>query len=143
MTKADMQWHEDDYVAGNPGLAGSAAMVVLSGCSGSGKSTLLAELGRRGMPVQPEAGRQIVKEQLLIGGHALPWDDAARFVELAASRAAWQFNSVRPGDKPVVFDRSVVDVVAFLDYKGLETPAHLRRMLEVYRYHRTVLMTPP
>ena len=48
--------------------------VVLSGCSGAGKSSLLSELGRRGFPIYEEPGRQVVKEQLYIGGDALPWD---------------------------------------------------------------------
>lgn len=134
---------EDGYLPGNPTHAGGAWLVVLSGCSGAGKSSLLSALAARGYPVQPEAGRQIVKEQLLIGGDALPWRNAARFVELAASRAAWQFNSAAPTDKPVVFDRSVVDVVSFLAHKGLATPTPLQRMLEFYRYAPRVFMTPP
>ena len=48
--------------------------VVLSGCSGAGKSSLLSELGRRGFPIYEEPSRQVVKEQLYIGGDALPWD---------------------------------------------------------------------
>lgn len=43
------------------------AGIVLSGCSGGGKSSLLTELGRRGHTVVPEAGRQVVREQMLIG----------------------------------------------------------------------------
>ncbi len=50
----------------------SQQFVVLSGCSGGGKSSLLAELGRRGFATYEEPGRQVVKEQLLIGGDALP-----------------------------------------------------------------------
>jgi predicted ATPase len=46
--------------------------VVLSGCSGAGKSSLLAELGRCGFPIYEELGRQVVKEQLYIGGDAVP-----------------------------------------------------------------------
>lgn len=134
---------EDSYLAGNPLFSGGKSLVVLSGCSGSGKSSLLSELAKRGYRVQPEAGRQIVKEQLLIGGDAMPWANAARFVELAASRAAWQFNSAKPGDKPVVFDRSLVDVISHLDHKGLATPAPLQRMLTIYRYSTMVFMTPP
>ena len=61
--------------------------VVLSGCSGGGKSSLLAELGRRGFAIYEEPGRQVVKEQLLIGGDALPWDNIDLFLELTISRS--------------------------------------------------------
>jgi predicted ATPase len=118
-------------------------MIVVSGCSGAGKSTLLAEMASRGHRVRNEAGRQIVKEQLQIGGDALPWKNVSQFVELAASRAALQFKSSMIEKSPVLFDRSVVDVVSYLDFRGIETPAHLYRMQEVYRYEPTVFMTPP
>jgi predicted ATPase len=61
--------------------------VVLSGCSGAGKSSLLSELGRRGFPIYEEPGRQVVKEQLYIGGDALPWGNVSQFRELTISRS--------------------------------------------------------
>ena len=61
--------------------------VVLSGCSGAGKSSLLSELGRRGFPIYEEPGRQVVKEQLYIGGDALPWGNVSQFLELTISRS--------------------------------------------------------
>ena len=40
----------------------------------------LAELGRRGFPIYEEPGRQVVKEQLYIGGDAVPWGNVSEFV---------------------------------------------------------------
>ena len=139
---------EDRYIAGNPALRGSNRLIVLSGCSGSGKSTLLSALANAGFRVIPEAGRQIVREEEAIGGTGLPWIDPLRFVELAASRYAYHFNSLQADKLPeaghtVIFDRSIVDVVSYLSYLGRETPAHLARMLDIYRYCPVVLMTPP
>ena len=87
---------EAEYVAGNRGLAGRDLWVVLSGCSGGGKSALLAAMARRGWTVYPEPGRQIVKQQALIGGPGLPWVDPVRFAELALSRAMHFFDIARP-----------------------------------------------
>lgn len=134
---------EADYIAGNPELAGSASLIIISGCSGGGKSSLIDALAERGFAVRHEAGRQIVKEQLLIGGDGLPWDKLHRFVDLTVSRAAHQFNTVRPDEGPVFFDRSIVDVATYTARIGHETPPHLQAMLEHYRYHSTVLMIPP
>ena len=134
---------EDTYVAGNPELAGSPLMVVITGCSGSGKSGLLRGLAERGYSVMPEAGRQIVKEQLHIGDDALPWADVRRFADLLASRAMHQFNSAAPTGRPCLFDRSLVDVVAHLEFLGLGVPAPLQRAVTLYRYARRALVTPP
>ena len=43
----------------------------------------------------------------------------------------------------MLFDRSVVDLVSYLDFKGLETPPHLWRLVEACRYSDTVFVTPP
>jgi predicted ATPase len=134
---------EDNYVAGNPRFAGSPFMVVLTGCSGSGKSTLLSALGDRGWTVVPEAGRQIVKEQLLIGGDALPWADQFAFAALLASRIMYLFNSARPAGRPVIFDRGLVDVIAHYAYLRREPPATLTRAVTIYRYAPRVLLSPP
>ena len=61
--------------------------VVISGCSGGGKSALLEELGRQGCPTIEEPGRRIVKEQLLVGGTALPWTDKVAFARSCIAMA--------------------------------------------------------
>ncbi|MEO3385176.1 AAA family ATPase [Mesorhizobium sp. CAU 1741] len=136
-------FNENDYVAGNPRLVASGLAIVLSGCSGGGKSTLLTALAGRGHAVHPEAGRQIVREQMHLDGDGLPWRDALKFVELAASRVFHQFNTTQVGERPVFFDRSLVDLVSFLDMKALDVPAYMRRAIEIYRFSPRVFLTPP
>ena len=133
---------EDDYVAGNPRWSGSQRLVVVSGCSGGGKSALLAEMAARGHPVFPEPGRQVVKEEMLIGGNALPWIDPAAFAERCIARAAYFFNSARPEAGPVLFDRSIVDAVAALARLGA-LPPHCAAAARAYRYGPRVFMVPP
>src|SRR5579859_7714815 len=99
---------EENYVAGNPRFNGTDWLVAVSGYSGGGKSTLLKEMALRGYPVQPEPGRQIVKEQLHIGGDGLPWVNPVKFIELCVSRAMFYYNTANPIDKPVIFDRSIL-----------------------------------
>lgn len=134
---------EDDYVAGNPAWNGSERLIVVSGCSCGGKSTLLGELARRGYGVQPEPGRQIVKEQLYIGGDGLPWANAARFIELCVNRAMLQYNQAAPTAKPVVFDRSIIDAVTAFASLGLAVPPHLAEAARRYRYAKRVFFAPP
>jgi len=134
---------EEDYVAGNPGRAHTTRFVVISGCSGSGKSTLLDELARRGHQVVPEAGRQIVKEQLFIDGDALPWKNADKFVELLLSRSMYHYNAVRAGSNVVFFDRSIVEPFAHFARSGSAMSSAARNAVDRHRYWGTVFMTPP
>lgn len=121
----------------------SQQFVVLSGCSGGGKSSLLAELGRRGFATYEEPGRQVVKEQLLIGGPALPWEDADLFLELTISRSIHRLVEAARGDALAFFDRGIVDQVSGFKSMGREIPAHLRAAAERFRYRETVFLVPP
>jgi predicted ATPase len=117
--------------------------VVLSGCSGAGKSSLLAELGRRGFPIYEEPGRQVVKEQLYIGGDALPWGNWSLFVELTISRSIYHIVTAARRDRLSFFDRGIVDQVSGLERRGLPIPEHLAAAVDRFRYHETVFMMPP
>src|SRR5215831_5322062 len=134
--------HETEY---QPSLVQEKAhqFVVLSGCSGGGKSSLLAELGRRGFPIYEEAGRQVVKEQLYIGGNALPWSDASQFVELTISRSIHQMLTAARSDQLSFFDRGIVDQVSGLEHLNLPVPQHLLSATDRFRYHEKVFMMPP
>lgn len=132
---------EDEYIAADPRW--SDKLVVVSGCSGGGKSSLLSEMAARGYPVVPEPGRQVVKEQLSIGGDGLPWANIARFVELCVSRAMFYYNTARPIGKPALFDRSILDNVAGLARLGLPVPEFLHEAVRRYRYSPRVFMIPP
>ena len=90
----------------------SKQFIVLSGCSGGGKSSLLAELGRRGYAIYEEPGRQVVKEQLMIGGDALPWGNLDLFLELTISRSIHHLVEAARGDSIALFDRGIVDQVS-------------------------------
>lgn len=123
--------------------AAARRFVVMSGCSGGGKSTLLAALARRGSATAPEPGRQIVREQLFIGGDAVPWTDMDAFVRLVASRAMQQLAmaAARPG--LTIFDRGLVDAYAwFRTFRGA-APSWLETAVTRFRYADTVFMAPP
>jgi predicted ATPase len=115
---------------------------VLSGCSGGGKSALLAEMAARGYATFPEPGRQVVKEEGLIGGAALPWTNPRAFAERCIARAAYFFNTANPARGPVLFDRSIIDAVAALARLG-EVPAPCAAAARAYRYGPRVFMLPP
>ena len=134
---------EADYRCGSEGRKPHQFPVVISGCSGGGKSSILAELRRRGYEVIPEAGRQIVREQLFIGSDGLPWVNIDRFIDLAVSRAMYAYNAANADSGRVFTDRSVVDLVCAYERVHGTLPGYLEHALQAYRYFDTVFMVPP
>jgi predicted ATPase len=121
----------------------SNQFIVLSGCSGGGKSSLLAELGRRGYAVYEEPGRQVVKEQLLIGGDALPWGNVDLFLELTISRSTHHLVQAARSDAIAFFDRGIIDQINGYPARGLDVPKHLRAAADAFRYRELVFVVPP
>ena len=156
---------EADYNAGDRQFSDRAKLVVVSGCPGSGKTTLLEEMGRRGFRVSPDPRRQLIKEELAIGGDGLPWRNIDRFIDLSVSRGMFFYNTAlpRPEQPPlahvrpppmretdaqrahehVLFDRSLIDSIASFAQRALSTPDRYVAALARYRYANTVFLTPP
>lgn len=115
--------------------------VVFTGGPGSGKTTLLRALAERGFETMPEAGRAIIRDQVAIGGAALPWADRAAFAELML---AWELRSHRTAaGGRVLFDRGVPDVLGYLRLCGLPVPNHVEAAARIYRYGPLVFVAPP
>jgi len=116
---------------------------VITGGPGSGKTTLLDALAAAGFATLPEAGRAIIRDQLAIGGSALPWSHPELFAELMLSWDLRSYRSARSEQGPVFFDRSVVDLIGYLRLSGIGVPRHFRKAAETLRYRRRVFVAPP
>lgn len=113
--------------------------VIISGCSGGGKSTLLSELASRGYQIILEPGRQIVKEQTIIEGDALPWMNLQKFLDLALSRYLYQYNSQKESKQFVFFDRGIIDALQL----SKPQPEYFKLAASKFRYNRLVFLVPP
>lgn len=116
---------------------------VVTGGPGAAKSTLVDALEARGFGRSEEAGRGIIRDQVAIGGHVLPWLDARSFAELMLS---WEMRShrlARARKGRVVFDRGVPDVVGYPRLSGLSVPPHVDAAARLFRYNRHVFIAPP
>ena len=116
---------------------------VLTGGPGSGKTTLIEALKSASFAISPEAGRGIIRDQVAIGGPALPWQDKALFSELMLSweLRSWQAACDRTG--PVFFDRGVPDTLGYYRLIGLPVPAHVTNAAAKFRYNSRVFIAPP
>ncbi|MET0271148.1 MAG: AAA family ATPase [Sphingomonas sp.] len=116
---------------------------VITGGPGSGKTSLIAALAAEGFRHMPEAGRAIIKDQVDIGGTALPWADREAFAMLMLG---WEMRSHREAGEapgPVLFDRGIPDVIGYLRLCGLPVPIPALRAAERRRYAAQVFIAPP
>lgn len=117
-------------------------MFVVTGGPGSGKSSLIDAMARRGLRTMPEAGRAIIRDQVGIGGPALPWADRALFAELMLDRALRSWHEALAGGAPVLMDRGIPDIAGYLLLCGLPVPAHVEAAAQRHRYNRRVFLAP-
>ncbi|MEG1451822.1 AAA family ATPase [Brevundimonas sp.] len=112
--------------------------IVLTGGPGSGKTCLLDALEKTGHTTSPEAGRQIIRHQQVIGGQALPWENRALFAELMLEYelAAYTRAEALATDKDnmVLFDRGIPDVAGYLNLCALPVPPYVKRAAQMFRY---------
>ena len=120
----------------------SDQLFAVTGGPGSGKTTLLEALAQRGVTCRPEAGRAIIRDQSLIGGHALPWGDRSLFAEmmLAWDLRSYHEASAMPG--PVMMDRGIPDSLGYLRLCDLPVPTHMEQAAQRFRYNRRVFVAP-
>jgi len=118
-------------------------LFVITGGPGAGKTAVLRELERRGYKSSEEAARQIIQEQVKIGGDALPWANTSRYAELMLIKSIEAYISNTPSSQILFMDRGVPDIACYLRLIGLPVSEDLRIACESYRYNVKVFMAPP
>lgn len=126
-----------------PCPANPPAFHIITGGPGSGKTTLINALALEGFHHMPEAGRAIIRDQVAIGGTALPWSDRAAFAELMLAWELRSWHEAHAHAGPVIFDRGVPDVSGYLRVSGLPVPPHLSEAARLFRYQPRVFIAPP
>jgi predicted ATPase len=117
---------------------------VITGASGAGKSTLIAALAAAGYATVPEAGRQIVAEQVLAQGTALPWLDRVAFMQLLFERSVAAYDQTTSlADRTVFFDRSFIEAIAYSSLIGHPVPQEMLQTAEARRFGDPVFVCPP
>lgn len=117
-------------------------MIAITGASGGGKSTLVAALAAAGEQVQPEVGRDIVREQQATGGTTLPWVDPIAFRDLAFARSVAAYDYWY-GRGRVFFDRTFLEALAYCRQIGQPVPNWMLAKVEGRRFHSKVFVCAP
>lgn len=116
---------------------------IVTGGPGSGKSTLLDALRDEGYATSQEAGRGIIRDQVEIEGHALPWLDPALFAELMLCWEMRNYQLAQEQSGVVMFDRGIPDIAGYLTLTGLPVPAHVSNAARRFPYNGKVFIAPP
>lgn len=116
---------------------------IITGGPGMGKSAVITALGERGYTGVPETGRDIIRQQVATGGHALPWADRSEFARLMFERSLLDFATVADQPAPVFFDRGIADTIGYLELCALPVPAAMWEAADQYRFNTHVFFTPP
>ncbi|MET0248504.1 MAG: AAA family ATPase [Sphingobium sp.] len=104
---------------------------IVTGGPGSGKSTLIAALAEQGFKIMPEAGRAIIRDQVAIGGSALPWADREAFAALMMGWGLRSWHEAHDLSSPVIFDRGMPDVIGYLRLCDLPVPAAAQKATDL------------
>jgi predicted ATPase len=116
---------------------------IITGGPGSGKTSIIEALREGGYRCVDEVGRQIIREQVLIGGNALHWGDRKAFLELMLSRSMQDYEFASRGEGPVFFDRGIAEFAGYCRLTGMPVPPHVERAAQLFRYAPTIFVTPP
>ncbi len=104
---------------------------------------MVAALAEAGHRVSNEAGRAVIKEQVAIGGTAVPWLDPLAYAGLMLARDVQSYDAASHSPGPVFFDRGLVDIVGYLRLIGESIPRALSSAMRTRRYNRGVFIAPP
>ncbi|TCO53479.1 putative ATPase [Actinocrispum wychmicini] len=117
--------------------------MIITGVAGGGKTTLINALRSLGYACVPEAAREIIRDQMTIGGRALHQVDPELFAEIMLS---WEVRSYREATQlsgVVLFDRGIPDLIGYHRLIGLSVPPYVIAATNMYRYHTRVFVAPP
>lgn len=115
---------------------------VISGGPGFGKTSIIEELERRNYLSIHEVSRSIIKEQMEHNGDVLPWKNLQAFSEKVFDQRVQQYLHA-PANQHCFFDRSIIDVLAYMTKDKLTIPAHFTETIALHPYNQIVFLTPP
>ena len=115
--------------------------IVITGAPSTGKTTIINALKKKDHYCAEEISRELIAEQISIGGNILPWKDQIAFENKIAHRRYKQYLD-SPENCICFFDRSSVDCIAYLNNNKLESTSQINQIIKNCIFNKTVFYTP-
>lgn len=116
---------------------------IITGGPGAGKTTIIQELKLRGYNCIDEAARQIIKEQTVNNGDALPWANQKKYTFLMLEKSIDTFLANKDNSSLTFFDRGIPDTLSYAHLIKLQISTELVEAVRKYRYNTVVFILPP
>lgn len=117
--------------------------VVISGGPGSGKTTIINQLTQRGYLCYDEVSREIILAAQKKGIDQLFLTDPEAFSNQVLSGRINQFKEAKASNENIVFiDRGIPDIVAYMNFKGEDSPEKYTTACAALRYNFVFLLPP-
>lgn len=124
-------------------MLNNKGLYVITGGPGTGKTSLIEELEKDGLKTVKEVARDIIKEQQLQGGDALPWKDTGLYTKIMLERSVDSYLAHAKEDGVLFFDRGIPDTLAYAQLIGLNDRKYIELAVNKYRYSEQVFILPP
>ena len=115
--------------------------IVLTGAPGTGKSTVVQALEALGYSVMKEVSREYWEETGYGEGGHDPWRNLIAFSKAIWTLRAEQHRAANWLSGSVFYDRSLLDILAYMDAGEKEIPAEMNP--DLFPYHPEVFIFPP
>ena len=116
---------------------------IITGGPGVGKTTLLEQLQQRGYRCVPEVARDIIREQIVQNGDAVPWGNIPAYTRLMLTRSVDSYRENQPEKESIFFDRGIPDTLAYAHLTRQTIFPELQQASLDYRYNTQVFILPP
>lgn len=114
---------------------------IITGAPSTGKSSVVNELIKRGYVCHDEIARQVIKENQNKNNNLLPWIDMLAFSDEVYRRMI-ALNKTLSCTESCFLDRSIVDLVGYMDFAGKEAPVRYGEGAKAANYSKTVFFMP-
>ena len=114
---------------------------IITGAPGTGKTAIINALMQKGYSCAQEISREIIEEQLSIGGDILPWKNQIAFENHIANLRKEQYLK-SCDNKNYFFDRSSIDCIAYLKANNLEVTTEIAKITKQCVFNKKVFITP-
>jgi predicted ATPase len=118
-------------------------LFVLTGGPGVGKTAILRELQRRAVCCVPEAARQIIQQQVSIGGDAVPWINTERYASLMLEKSIQDYREHAAAGRVTIFDRGVLDSIGYMQLNGFRISDDIYQQAINCCYNKSVFIPAP